>query len=102
MDELLIISKSTFGSYSSSVKNVLDRSISYVLPFFEIRGGEMHHQERYHKTLKISAIFYGTDIEDAEKETSRNLVKANALNLNGTVGQVLFVEKAEEVKEVLL
>ena len=48
VDEFLIISKSTFGSYSSSVKNVLDRSISYVLPYFEVRKGEMHHQERYH------------------------------------------------------
>ena len=34
-DELVIISKSSFGSYSSSVKNVLDRSISYVMPFYE-------------------------------------------------------------------
>ena len=67
VDELLIISKATFGSYSSVVKNVLDRSISYVMPYFEIRKGEMHHQERYHKNLKISAVFYGEDITEAEK-----------------------------------
>lgn len=101
VDEFLLISKSSFGSYSSSVKNVLDRSISYVKPFFEIRKGEMHHQERYHKNLVISACFYGEDMTEMEKETSRNLVAANALNLNGTVGNVHFVEKVEDVKAVL-
>ena len=38
-DELLIVSRCSFGSYSSFVKNVLDRSISYVSPFFVIRRG---------------------------------------------------------------
>ena len=102
VDELFLISKSSFGSYSSSVKNVLDRSIAYVMPFFEIRKGEMHHAERYYKELVISACFYGEDITDTEKETSRNLVQANAVNLNGTIGFVRFFEKAEEMKEVLV
>ena len=100
VEELQIISKVTFGSYSSAVKNVLDRSISYVLPFFEIRNGEMHHGERYHNDLKISAVFYG-DITESEKETSRNLVKANAINLNADMGNVIFVEKMEMIQEVL-
>ena len=101
VEELVIISRSSFGSYSSSVKNVLDRSISYVMPFFEIRKGEMHHGERYHKDLKISAAFYGDGITEMEKETSKNLVKANALNLNASMGKVLFGEKPEDVREVL-
>ena len=101
VDELLIISKATFGSYSSVVKNVLDRSISYVSPYFVIRNGEMHHKERYHKNLKVSAVFYGDDMTEAEKETSVNLVVANAVNLNGTVGNIDFVNSFEIVKEVL-
>ena len=100
-DELVIISKSSFGSYSSAVKNVLDRSISYVMPFFEIRKGEMHHAERYYKDLVISAYFYGEDITEDEMETSRNLVKANAVNLNGTIGTVRFMKNVEEIREVL-
>ena len=100
-EELIIISKATFGSYSSYVKNVLDRSISYVMPFFEIRKGEMHHAERYNKELLFSAYFYGDDMTEAEKETSRNLVQANAVNLNGTIGSVRFFANAEEIGEVL-
>ena len=101
VDELLIISKATFGSYSSVVKNVLDRSISYVSPYFTIRNGEMHHMERYHKNLKVSAVFYGEDITEQEKDTSVNLVEANAVNLNGTVGYIDCVDSFEIIKEVL-
>ena len=100
VDELLIISKATFGGYSSVVKNILDRSISYVSPYFVIRKGEMHHKERYHKNLKVSAVFYGEDITEKEKETSVNLVVANAINLNGEVEYIDFVDSIENVKEV--
>ena len=40
-EELIIISKCIYGSYSSKVKKVLERCISYVYPFFEIRKGEI-------------------------------------------------------------
>lgn len=100
VDEFIIISRSSFGGYSSSVKNVLDRSISYVMPYFEIRKGEMHHAERYHKNLVVSAIIYGEDMTDLEKETSQNLLTANALNLNGTIGKLEFYPSAKDIQEV--
>lgn len=93
-EELIIISRCSFGSYSSAVKNILDRSISYISPFFVIRKGEMHHKPRYKNSLTVSALFYGPDITDDEKETARRLVEANALNMNGRVGSVRFMEEA--------
>ena len=99
-EELTIISKCSFGSYSSFVKNVLDRSISYVLPFFEIREGEMHHRKRYDNQFLMRVIFYGSDITEEEKETAKELVKANAVNLQRKVKEVLFVESAEKIGEV--
>ena len=101
VSEFVLISKATFGSYSSAVKNVLDRSISYVLPFFEIRNGEMHHGERYFNDLKISVVFYGHMTEN-EKRTAESLVNANAVNLNAELGKVHFVESMEAIKEVLV
>jgi len=35
----------------SFVKNVLDRSIPYLLPFFKLKNNEMHHTIRYKKKL---------------------------------------------------
>jgi len=91
-DELMIVSRCSFGSYSADVKNILDRSISYVSPFFEIRRGEMHHKARYQNKLTLTALFYGDDITEAEKETARALVQANATNLNGRLGSITFRE----------
>ena len=101
VSEFILISKATFGSYSSAVKNVLDRSISYVLPFFEIRNGEMHHGARYFNDLRISAVFYG-HLTGGEKRTAESLLKANAVNLNAELGKVHFVENMEATQEVLV
>ena len=40
-DELVIITENYYGSYSSSVKNVLDRSIGVSTPFSTYRGRQM-------------------------------------------------------------
>ena len=100
-DELIVISKCSFGSFSSFIKNVFDRSISYVLPYFEIRDGEMHHCSRYENKLKIKVYFYGDDITEAEKKTAEALVNANALNFNGEVVEVTFTDNAKKLKEVI-
>lgn len=97
-EELTIISKCTFGSYSSFIKNVMDRSISYILPFFEIRKGEMHHKARYKNHIRLKVVFYGADVTQEEKETARKLVEANAVNFDAIVEEISFVENLEEMK----
>ncbi|MGL5378952.1 NAD(P)H-dependent oxidoreductase [Clostridium sp.] len=42
-EEIIIVTKCTYGGYSPFVKNVMDRSTSYIHPYFTIRNGEMHH-----------------------------------------------------------
>ena len=61
-DELLIVSRCIYGSYSSFVKSVLDRSISYIHPDFVKRNGQMHHRRRYRNRFLMKAVFYGGDI----------------------------------------
>ncbi|MBQ1362828.1 MAG: flavodoxin family protein, partial [Oscillospiraceae bacterium] len=41
-DEVVVISHYTYGGFSGFVKNVIDRCLGYVLPQFEIIGGETH------------------------------------------------------------
>lgn len=100
-EELVIISRCSFGSYSSFVKNVMDRSISYVLPYFEIRDKEMHHKARYENHMRMRVYFYGEDVSDAERQTAEQLVRANAVNFHGIVEKVEFVNAKEELKGVV-
>ncbi len=99
--EVLVISKCCYGGYSPFVKNVFDRSISYVHPKFIIRKGEMHHRFRYPKHFNLKVVFYGDEISEQEKETALQLMEANVVNLGGARPQVIFM-KTEELMGVKL
>lgn len=100
-DEMIIISKCTYGSYSPFVKSVLDRNISYMLPYFASINGETHHQRRYDNSFKLTVRFYGNDLTSTEQDTARSLVAANSMNFYSTGNEVYFYPNAEAAWEGL-
>lgn len=101
-NEVIIISRCSYGSYSPFVKNVLDRSISYVHPYFVIRRGEMHHKRRYHNRMQLTVWFYGEEISQSERTTAKKLVEANALNFHCQSHQVTFIDNIAEMEGQIL
>lgn len=95
-DELIIISRCINGCYSSKVKKVLERSISYVLPFFTIREKELHHKLRNEKRLSLKVYFYG-NVNDKDKNIARKLVMANKKNFDNSNMDIYFVNKIEDL-----
>lgn len=95
-DELIIISECVYGMYSPFVKNILDRSIGYVHPYFVKRNGEMHHKLRYDRVLPMSVYFYGNTTDD-ERKTAERIVTANTLNLNTKIEKITFSDSTEAV-----
>lgn len=89
-NEVIIISKCIYGSYSPFVKNILDRSIPYLLPFFKIQNNEIHHKIRYKNRFNLKVYFYGENITEEEKDTAKKLIKANKLNINFDKYDILF------------
>ncbi len=100
--ELILISKCYYGGFSPFVKNVLDRSISYIHPYFVIRNGEMHHRRRYNNKIDLQVWFYGENITEKEKLTAQKLVKANAINLDCKVDKVIFFNSIAEMEGQVL
>lgn len=98
-DEIVIVSKLTFGGYSKIVKKRFDRSLPYVHADFHIFQGQMHHKERYENDPTLKVYFYG-DGTDAEKENAKILVKRNSYNLALTKYEVYFCETAEQAIEM--
>ena len=94
-DELILISRCCYGGFSPFVKNVLDRSISYIHPYFIIKNGEMHHRPRYRHHFSLSTYFYGDELGEQEKAIARSLVKAVSVNLDCAVEDVRFERNAE-------
>ncbi|MDX5701690.1 flavodoxin family protein, partial [Clostridioides difficile] len=87
-----------YGGFSPFVKNVLDKSINYILPYFVIKDNMMRHKSRYDKQINLKAIFYGDCITEAEKETATKLVNGNAINFNIKEHSVCFYENIQDIR----
>lgn len=102
-EKLTIISKCFYGCYSPFVKNVLDRSISYLLPFFKIKNNETHHKRRYQNNIQLEVHFYGENITIKERKTAKKLVKANCTNFSVKNYKISFSNSLDELcKEVTI
>lgn len=100
-DEVILISECFYGGYSPFIKNILDRSISYLLPFFELVKNETHHKKRYSNTFNLSVYFYKNQITKSEKKTANELVKANCINFHVLHYKVLFFDTINQLcKEI--
>ena len=97
-EELIIISKNRYGCYSNNVKRVIERLISYVLPYFRIKEKMIRHVPRYNNKLKITTLFYG-NIDNNDKKILTGLVKANSINLNALNFSINFFSNIEELKK---
>jgi len=98
-DEVVIISRCVFGSYSPFVKNVLDRSIPYMLADFSVdEDGRMYHKVRYDNEYKLKVYFY--DAKEYEKETAKELVKRNAQNFGAKEYSVSFIKAPSEMEAI--
>lgn len=97
-DQLIIISRCVYGSYSAFIRNVLDRCIPYLSPYFVKLNGETHHKNRYENTFVLSAHFYGDDITEKEQKTAKALVKANGINFYASENKVYFHESLKTIK----
>ena len=92
----MIISQCVYGSYSPFVKNVLDRTIPYLLPFFKFKNKEMHHIARNKTRFDLNVYFYGKNLTQSEKMAAKEIVKANSVNLNTKNFKVSFLEDQGE------
>lgn len=91
-DEIVVISRYTYGGFSSFVKNVFDRSISYLLPYFEVVKKEMHHKRRYFENKPFTFVFRGDSFSEEDKEKAKTYVTAVCTNLRGHIKDVRFEE----------
>ena len=94
-DELHIASRCTFGGWSAQVKRILDRSLGYLDPRFQVKSGELHHLLRYDSMVE-RVWFYGPSSEQ-ERATARELAAANSMNRGSTLASVRFLARPEDI-----
>lgn len=98
----IIITQIKYGCYTSYVKNVIDRSIGILLPFFQTVNGELHHLPRYNNdNLKLIVIGYGENITPDEEQSFKDLVKGNAINLCVPYHKTYVIKDISEAKKII-
>ncbi len=99
-DFVVLVSRITYGGYSSDLKAFLDRSIPNILPLFEIYEGEMHHKMRYERFPGWIAVGYG-EATQRERQTFMELAKRNALNMRPPMYFVFTAQAKNEIDGLL-
>lgn len=95
-DTFTIITQSRYGEFSCFTKNILDRSISTVHPYFSKRNGEIHHKLRYNNHPKLQVICYSSDLTTEEKDAFEKRIKAASINLGCSSSSVTFLNGLHE------
>lgn len=97
--DLFLVSRMCYGSVSPFVKNVLDRSLGTLLPFFELKEGLSIHPLRYEHPLRLHYCIYD-DASEGERRTLQALAKANGRNLEAET-RVSFFSSWEALQEAM-
>jgi hypothetical protein len=100
-NKLIVTSRLVFGGFAPEVKAVLDRSIGFILPYFVIRDGEMHHGLRYPQRRSLHYLFYGANLTTAERSVANRLIVANGRNFKAEVQEVGFFASGEQALAAL-
>jgi multimeric flavodoxin WrbA len=82
-DLVVALTPVTFGGYSSSLKKALDRWAPNLSPFFETRGGEIHHKRRYDHYADTAIIGLLRSPDDEAEKVFESLAARNKLNFFG-------------------
>lgn len=100
-EKIVVVSEICYGGYSVGIKRFFDRGISDCSPFLTYRKGKTYHINRYKIKRKLVVYFYG-DCSEFERETAREYVKCQSVNMDADTYEVIFMESAEDLKEYKL
>ncbi|HCW54389.1 MAG TPA: flavodoxin family protein [Clostridium sp.] len=100
-DKMVVITEVRYGSYSPYIKRVIERSIGFLLPFFRVYNGEIHHSIRYEHVPELIFIGYSQSITSKEEKTFKALVKANALNFGSPKYNSFIAKDITEIENIV-
>jgi multimeric flavodoxin WrbA len=81
-DTTILFTPVTFGGYSSQLKQIVDRFVSHLLPYFGVYHGEIHHRSRYLSYPRLVGIGVQDFSNPAEADIFKLIVGRNAINLH--------------------
>ncbi|HSV42071.1 MAG TPA: NAD(P)H-dependent oxidoreductase [Methanomassiliicoccales archaeon] len=81
-DMVILVGNVTFGCYPSLLKNMLDRMIGILHPYYVAKRSSVEHLARYEFNPSLLAVGVRTELNEQNDETFKRLVHQNAITLN--------------------
>lgn len=99
--QLILISRCTYGSYSSFIKKVLERMVSYPLSAMKLADQKTEQKDCHKEHMQLKAILYGDDMTEAEQKAATELLHANAQSYRADTVELHFAGSIDEIREAL-
>lgn len=99
-DLVVLLTRVTFGGYSSTLKKALDRLLPLLSPYYEVKDGETHQRPRYGQYPALIAVGVEPVPDEGAESTFRALVGRNAVNLHAPAHGVCFVDHEQPMASV--
>ncbi len=81
-DLCILLTRVTFGGYSSELKKAMDALLCTLSPFFKIINGQVHHQKRYDHYPSLLGIGWLAHENRNQSQIFSSLVHRNAVNFH--------------------
>lgn len=101
---VVLLTRMTFGGYSSRIKDVLDKQIGLSLPYVVARGEKVEHEARYLNYPSVLGIAVCDDLRQCDSETFKMIVRQNGRTLRAFHSKALVLwanESDGTVKDLL-
>lgn len=101
---VVLLTRITYGGYSSMLKRSLDRQIGLVHPYFISKGGSVNHAARYDRYPSLLVIGVCDELRQREDEVFKQLVRQNGVTLHAFSSRSLVLcsgERTNSMKEKL-
>lgn len=102
-DVVIYLSPIIFGQFSPNIKNVIDRGLPNMLPFFEKRpDGSTMHPPRYDTYPSQIIIGYGDEISKEDKQLFSDVTKKHRRSLEVLIYQKPFENTIQTLNSIEL
>jgi len=95
-DLAVFLTPVTFGGYSATLKNQVDRLIPLILPYFTFVGSEVHHVRRYNRYPNLLGVGLLPAPDAGAESLFRRVVLRNSINMHAPEVEACFVYESEE------
>ena len=99
-DAVVLLTRVTFGGYSSHLKKALDRLLPLLSPFFMLVDGETRYQPRYGRYPALIGVGVHPEPDEGMETLFRTLVSRNALNLHAPAHAACFFDSSLPIASI--